>query len=155
MKLSQLKATLSELNELQFVLPNGELVPSHFHITEIGQINKKYMDCGGELREENTINFQLWENTDTHHRLEPQKLLKIIDQAESELILQDLDIEVEYQGETIGKYHLSMENGVFQLISTKTACLAEDQCIAPSEKTKVNFSDISVSNNCTPGSGCC
>ena len=82
MRLTHFKILLEQLNELDFILPNGHKVPSHFHITEIGQVNKKYMDCGGELREENTINFQLWENTDTHHRLKPQKLLNIIELAE-------------------------------------------------------------------------
>jgi len=155
MRLTHFKILLEQLNELDFILPNGHKVPSHFHITEIGQVNKKYMDCGGELREENTINFQLWENTDTHHRLKPQKLLNIIELAERKLDLKDAEIEVEYQDDTIGKYNLSIENGVFQLLKTKTACLAEDQCVVAPEKTKIKLSDISGSNNCTPGSGCC
>jgi len=155
MKLTHFKILLEQLPELDFILPNGHKVPLHFHITEISQITKKFIDCGGKVRLENTIGFQLWENTDMNHRLSPKKLLNIIDLAEKKLDLKDAEIEVEYQGDTIGKYNLSIENGVFQLLKTKTACLAEDQCVVPPEKTKIKLSDISVSNDCTPGSGCC
>ena len=155
MKLSHFKILLEQLSELDFILPNGHKVPSHFHITEISQVNKKFIDCGGKIRNEKAVGFQLWENADLNHRISPKKLLNIINQAQRKLDLQDAEIEVEYQGDTIGKYNLSIENGIFQLLKTQTACLAEDQCVTTPEKTKIKLSDISVSNNCTPGSGCC
>lgn len=64
MILSEVKTTLKTVNQLAFQLPNGTLVPNHFHVTEIGQITKKFIDCGGTLREENVINFQLWSAND-------------------------------------------------------------------------------------------
>jgi len=152
MKLSHFKILLEQLSELDFILPNGHKVPSHFHITEISQVNKKFIDCGGKIRNEKAVGFQLWENADLNHRISPKKLLNIINQAQRKLDLQDAEIEVEYQGDTIGKYNLSIENGIFQLLKTQTACLAEDQCVTTPEKTKIKLSDISVSNNCTPGS---
>lgn len=69
MKLSEFKAALSNLTELNFKLPDGSLVPKHFHITEIGQVSKKFIDCGGTVREENLISMQLWESIDFWHRL--------------------------------------------------------------------------------------
>ena len=46
MKLSEIKNTLGQLDKIAFMLPNGKLVPSHFHVTEIGKISKHFIDCG-------------------------------------------------------------------------------------------------------------
>ena len=40
MKLSEIKNQLKNLTQIGFQLPNGELVPSHFHVTEVGLITK-------------------------------------------------------------------------------------------------------------------
>ena len=58
MKLSEIKTHLKSLSKIGFQLPNGELVPSHFHVTEVGKITKDFIDCGGKVRSENVINFQ-------------------------------------------------------------------------------------------------
>ena len=39
---------------------------------------KKFIDCGGVIRDEKVINFQLWYSVDEDHRLEAEKLRKII-----------------------------------------------------------------------------
>ena len=52
MKLSEFKSTLSEVTQLKFMLPNGTLVPAHFHVTELALISKNFMDCGGVARVE-------------------------------------------------------------------------------------------------------
>ena len=52
MKLSEFKSHLNQMETVQFVLPNGSLIPPHFHITEVGQIEKRFIDCGGVLRKE-------------------------------------------------------------------------------------------------------
>lgn len=157
MKLSEIKRHLNNLSTMGFQLPNGELVASHFHVTEIGKVTKHFIDCGGKLREENIINFQLWEANDYNHRLHPEKLVNIIELSEKVLKLDDLEIEVEYQGETIGKYGLDFDGINFLLTTTQTDCLAKDACGIPVEKTKVALSQINkeVSNCCTPESGCC
>ena len=43
MKLNELKTTLSQHPEatLRFVLPNGESVPAHAHVTEVARIEKQ------------------------------------------------------------------------------------------------------------------
>lgn len=157
MKLSEIKNILPTLSEVNFILPNGRFVPKHFHVTEVGSIQKHFIDCGGTVRKENVINFQLWEANDFDHRLAPQKLHDIIELSEKTLGLDDHEIEVEYQGETIGKYGLSYENGSFLLTSTQTDCLAKDNCGIPEEKLKVSMADLGNNNDscCTPGSGCC
>ena len=55
MQLSHLKNITNSLTELNFQSENGELIPKHFHITEIGIISKKFIDCGGIVREEKVI----------------------------------------------------------------------------------------------------
>ena len=63
MKLSEIKSILGNLNTIAFQLPNGKLVPSHFHVTEVGKITKNFIDCGGTVRKEEVVNFQLWDST--------------------------------------------------------------------------------------------
>jgi hypothetical protein len=156
MKLSEVKASLSGLNEVTFQLPNGEFVPVHFHVTEVGAITRHFIDCGGTERLEKKINFQLWEANDYDHRLAPQKLAKIIDLSIDKLGLGDLEVEVEYQAETIGKYFLDFNGKNFVLQTTQTACLAQDQCGIPPQKQKVQLQSLGKeTNSCTPGGGCC
>lgn len=156
MKLSEIKTALSTLENVAFLLPNGNFVPEHFHVTEVGLITKHFIDCGGKVRKETVANFQLWDANDVDHRLKPKKLLSIIALSEKILGIEDYEIEVEYQAETIGKYDLGFNGKSFVLINKQTACLAEDQCGIPASKSKVKLSEItSQPNSCTPGGSCC
>jgi hypothetical protein len=157
MKLSQLKQHLDGVRELNFELPDGTLVPQHFHVTEVGQIYKKFIDCGGTVREDRTVSFQLWEAGDFDHRLAPKKLNDIIALSEKVLGIEDGEIEVEYQDNTIGKYALDFNGANFLLTSKHTACLASDNCGTPGALKKVKLSDLQAeaSSCCAPGGGCC
>lgn len=156
MKLSAVKKILSTLENVEFQLENGTIVPAHFHVTEVGIITKKFIDCGGVIRDEKTVNFQLWNADDFNHRLKPSRLLSIIKLSEEKLGIEDQEIEVEYQSDTIGKYDLDFNGKSFILKNKTTACLAEDACGIPSAKPKVNLVELKVNGNtCTPGGGCC
>ncbi|AUS05328.1 DUF6428 family protein [Pseudotamlana carrageenivorans] len=157
MTLSEVKNKLNTLDKIAFELPNGELVPSHFHVTEVGKITKHFIDCGGTVRQEEVANFQLWSTNDYDHRLHPEKLLHIIELSEKVLELDDLEIEVEYQGNTIGKYGLEFNGKHFLLVTKQTDCLAKDNCGIPQEKPKMKLSEIQTpsASSCTPNSGCC
>jgi len=155
MKLSAIKTQLEGLPQVNFLLPNGSQVPAHFHVTEVGQVSKKYIDCGGTLREESKVTFQLWEDGDVDHRLAASKLLNIIGLAERLLSIPDLEVEVEYQGDTIGRYGLDFNGTEFLLTATQTDCLAKDKCGIPMEKPKIRLSSIAQGPVCTPNSGCC
>lgn len=156
MKLSEIKTALSTLENVAFLLPNGNFVPEHFHVTEVGLITKHFIDCGGKVRKETVANFQLWDANDVDHRLKPKKLLSIIALSEKILGIEDYEIEVEYQAQTIGKYDLGFNGQSFVLINKQTACLAEDQCGIPASKPKLKLSEItSQPNSCTPGGSCC
>ncbi|MEH6682783.1 MAG: DUF6428 family protein [Sediminicola sp.] len=157
MKLSEIKSKLKQMDTMAFQLPDGSLVPGHFHVTEVGKVSKHFIDCGGTVRKEEVANFQLWDANDYDHRLHPEKLLDIIELSEKVLGLGDLEIEVEYQGETIGKYGLDHKGGSFLLTQKVTDCLAKDKCGVPEGKVKKELSSLQVEQigSCAPGSGCC
>ncbi|MES2779628.1 MAG: DUF6428 family protein [Bacteroidota bacterium] len=157
MKLSDIKKVLPSLSEVTFKLPNGATIPAHFHVTEVGIITKNFIDCGGTVRAEKVVNFQLWEANDFDHRLAPQKLLNIIQLSEKVLGIEDIEVEVEYQSDTIGKYGLYFNGTDFELTTKMTNCLASAKCGIPPEKQRVSLADLTVVNNttCAPGGNCC
>lgn len=157
MYLSEIKKILPTLENVAFQLENGQWVPEHFHVTEVGQITKTFIDCGGVVRHETAVNFQLWNADDFEHRLKPAKLLHIISLSEDKLGMKDAVIEVEYQSETIGKYDLEFNGTHFILKNKTTACLAQDACGIPAAKQPMKLTDLSSStaNSCDPNSGCC
>lgn len=157
MKLSEIKQILPALDNVEFQLENGTFVPEHFHVTEVGVVTKNFIDCGGVIRNERAVNFQLWDANDFEHRLKPNKLLHIIQLSEDKLNIEDLEIEVEYQNDTIGKYDLAFNGKSFILKNKITACLAQDACGIPAEKQKIKLTELNndATSCCTPNSGCC
>ncbi len=157
MKISALKHHLNSVTELNFKLPDGSSIPAHFHLTEIGLITKHFVDCGVSIHLDKWASLQIWVANDTDHRLQPEKFLKIIDNSEKIIGTQDLEVEVEYQSDTIGRYGLEFDGSNFILTIKQTDCLAQDKCGIPQEKPKVLMSELSNTNQscCTPGGGCC
>ena len=157
MKLKEIKIQLERVSVVNFKLPNGKFVEPHFHVTEVGEITKHFIDCGGVERFEKKVSFQLWSADDYDHRIHPEKLLQIINLSQEKLGIGNHEVEIEYQGaESIQKYGLDYDGKDFNLTSMETACLASDACGIP-EKVKVDLSNLaaSTSNCCSPGGGCC
>jgi hypothetical protein len=156
MKLSDFKSHLEGMQSLSFIQPNGSPVPAHFHITEAGVTAKHFIDCGGTERVEKYVSFQLWVADDVHHRLAPSKLMGIIEMANSIIGNDDPEVEVEYQGVTIGRFGIDADYGQFMLTPKLTNCLAMDRCGIPEAKPKMKLSEINTQSSCcTPGGGCC
>lgn len=155
MKLSEIKEILTTAESVNFQLEDGSNVPEHFHVTEVGIVTKDFIDCGGKVRHEKVANFQLWDADDYEHRLKAGKLLNIISLSEKVLGMEDLEIEVEYQSDTIGKYSLGFDGTNFLLRSKQTACLATDACGVEAAPKKGMVNLAGPANNCTPGGGCC
>lgn len=151
MKFSDVKQALSQLSAVNFRLAYGSYVPQHFHVTEVGLVTKHFIDCGGIERKETVVNFQLWEAGDYDHRLAPQKFLHILNLSKKVLdIAEDLEIEVEYQQATIGKFGLIFDCKDFVLTPKQTACLAQDACGIPPQKMPAQ-----PVSGCSPEGGCC
>lgn len=155
MKLSEIKSILATAEAVNFQVENGETVPEHFHVTEVGIITKDFIDCGGKVRHEKVANFQLWDADDYEHRLKAGKLLNIISLSEKVLGMEDLEIEVEYQSDTIGKYDLSFDGTNFLLLSKRTACLAKEACGVEEAPKNRMVNLAGAANSCTPADGCC
>ncbi len=123
--------------QLSILLPSStEYIPNHFHITEVGRVEKTFIDCGGTLRSKITCALQVWVAKDINHRLTSTKLLKILNLADS-LNINELDIEIEYGTEIKSQFMLKDVNVIprhhhkellFVLSGVKTDCLAPDKC---------------------------
>ena len=156
MTLSEFKKQLETVNQLQFVLQNGQKVPSHFHITEIGLTTKQFTDCGNTFRTSKKITFQLWSSVDVYHRLEAQKVLNIINSVSQKLEADDLEIEFEYQQDTIGKFGVDFIDNQFVLTNTFTDCLAKSSCGISIDKIKVTVDKLKEKVACCGSeSNCC
>ena len=153
MKISEMKQALVGLTAVNFKLPDGTSLPPHFHVTEVGLVTKHFIDCGGVERRETVANFQLWEAGDYDHRLAPQKFLHILHLSEKILGRGDLEIEVEYQQATIGKFGLAFNGQNFVLTPKQTACLAQDACGIP-DSQPFALPQLQMAA-CAPGGGCC
>ena len=131
---------------LHIVLPNGEFVPAHFHVTEVGRVDKQFIDCGGTLRRAASCSLQAWTAHDLEHRLSSDKLSKILKLAQGKLYgLEYMPIEVEYGEVVASTYFLSdvevtPAGLLFVLVGKQTDCLAPDKCGV---------------SKCCSGTGCC
>jgi hypothetical protein len=118
---------------IRFVLPSGEFIPDHFHVTEIGRVERNFIDCGGTRRQSVACMLQTWTANDIDHRLTAGKLAKIFSLAAPVLKAPDLPVEVEYGTDVVGQYNLdSVESKPgalhFVLTAKQTDCLARDKC---------------------------
>jgi hypothetical protein len=151
MKLSEFKSYLVQSPdlELRFVLPDGGRIESHAHITEVGRVEKRFIDCGGTVRKIAHCSLQAWVAEDVEHRLVPGRLASIIDMAAPILESEDMDVEIEYQDGLISQFPVEsakVSNGalLFHLITKNTDCLAKEQCGISTAK-----------DACCSESGCC
>ena len=150
MTLQEFKRSLENRSELSFIIENGIKIPAYFHITEMGMKTKLFMDCGGVMRKDSKITFQLWTSDDYDHRLSSYKLSGIIKKAES-LIKEELDnleIEMEYQDYTIGIYSVNLVDDKYILEPTLTDCLAKEACGIDQPKQEIETSECCASDVC-------
>jgi hypothetical protein len=145
-------------------LPSGVLVPAHFHITEVGHVTKRFIDCGGTRRTQETCLLQTWVHDDTEHRLLAGKLADIFDRAGDLLPSHQLPVEIEHEGESVSQFTVegaAVFNGslVLQLGAKHTDCLARGICLpgscAPSPQPELSVPVKSSPSCCSPASGCC
>ena len=118
---------------VRFILPDGGLSPAHAHVTEVGRVDKRFIDCGGTVRSTKACVLQVWVANDVDHRLETTKLASIMRIASPLLESDDLPVEVEYEEGVISQYPVGgMEvtpSGLLFYLGTKhTACLAPEKC---------------------------
>ncbi len=118
---------------LHLMLPSGAFVPSHFHITEAGRVQKNFIDCGGTHRESIACVLQVWTANDVGHRLPAGKLAKILKLATPVLGADDLPVEIEYGPDVASQYFVSAAEAtpkglLLELAAKQTDCLAREKC---------------------------
>src|SRR6478736_3282304 len=89
---------------LHLMLPDGDFVPAHFHVTEVGRVQKDFIDCGGTTRSAVSCVLQVWVAHDTSHRLNAGKLAGILKLAAPLLKSDAMPVEVEYEGTAVSQY---------------------------------------------------
>ena len=121
-------------------LPDGGIVPQHYHVTEVGHVAKNFVDCGGKFRASESCVLQTWisDHRDDGHRLTAGKLNTILGFADSFLPSDDLPVEVEHEQGMISQF--PVEDVTFvdsaltvRLAAKHTACLARERCGKDSE----------------------
>ncbi|MGC4004601.1 MAG: DUF6428 family protein [Pirellulales bacterium] len=146
MNIAELRALLDAhpTAGIRFQLPSGEMIPLHFHVTEVGRVDKRFIDCGGTRRAASSCLLQLWTADDTDHRLSAGKLARIMGLAEPILESPDLPVEAEYGPDVAAQYMVldaiaAFGTLTFTLQGKHTDCLARENCGV----------------DCAPQGGCC
>lgn len=136
MNISEFKTHLETHSdaELRFVLPDGDFIPAHAHITEVGRLDKAFIDCGGVIHRTSICSLQAWVADDVDHRFLPGGLAKVLAAAEPILKSDDLPVEVEYEDCAITQFPVedaAFADGVltFTLGTKHTDCLAKSVCL--------------------------
>jgi hypothetical protein len=134
-KLNELKSLLRAHPTAlpRFILPSGEQIPAHFHLTEVGYVAKKFVDCGGTFRDHQTCVLQTYVAGDSDHRLKAKRFADILDLGRPILPGDALEVEIEWDCCVVSQYPIASARAVddrleFQLVARHTDCLAKQKC---------------------------
>jgi len=164
MNLTDFKTVLSAHPDktMRFVLPNGKSIPPSYHITEVGHVQKNFIDCGGTTRNVSSCVLQAWvAANDEDHRLAAGKLGSILAMADKLLTHADLPVELEYEAPIISQFSIrdsevTAEGIVFHLENKHTDCLAKESCGLENGSCCSEEDDCCSSEETTQGkSSCC
>ena len=155
MTLNEFKSLLASEGGKHFrlQLPDGSPVPVSFHVTEVGRVQKTFIDCGGTLRESVACQLQVWVGEDVDHRIEAQKAAKILEKAKPFLPDESIPVEIEYEDKVLSQYRITgcrtgADSVVLMLAHKHTECLAPELCgLVTKPKAAVNL--------CCGPAGCC
>lgn len=145
---------------VSLLLPDGGFVPAHFHITEVGHVNKRFIDCGGTRRTLETCLLQTWVHDDVDHRLVAGKLAAIFEKAGDVLPHHDLPVEIEYEDYVVAQFPVESAEVIdgaltFRLGLKHTDCLARGICIPGECAPAAPQAAAPAPSCCAPGSKCC
>jgi hypothetical protein len=153
MKLSDLHRVLEKYPDTlpRFVLPDGDFIPLHAHVTEVGHVVKNFIDCGGVIGKSETVLLQTHVGQDTEHRLKSDRFAKILELGEGVLPHDQIEVEVEYDCCVVAQYSVSeikLGGRHLDVILGKrhTQCLAQE---------RRKDAGAAVDACCAPGAACC
>lgn len=158
MKTSELLTALHQYpdHHLQYVLPDGGMIPIHAHITEVGRVDKTFLDCGATVRRVSNLCLQAWVADDVDHRFTAGGLATVINRAAQIIGGDDLPVEIEYEDGLISQFPVETiaESGgalLFHLGTKHTDCLAKELCLPPAKEETAQ----EEGSSCCSGTGCC
>ena len=91
----------------RFVLPNGDYIPAHAHVTEVGHVARSFVDCGGLTGREEKVLLQTHVGNDIDHRLRSDRFAKILALGNRVIPNADLDVDVEYDCCVVAQYPIT------------------------------------------------
>jgi hypothetical protein len=91
----------------RFVLPDGDYIPAHAHVTEIGHVVRNFIDCGGLTGKEEKAVLQTHVGNDTDHRLRSDRFAKILRLGNRVIPSADLNVDVEYDCCVVAQYPIA------------------------------------------------
>jgi Family of unknown function (DUF6428) len=132
----------------RFVLPDGDYIPAHAHVTEVGHVVRHFIDCGGLTGKEEKALLQTHVGDDTDHRLRADRFAKILQLGNRVIPSADLDVDVEYDCCVVAQYPIAEaapDGNHLNLIlrRSRTQCRARER------------SDSETAACCTTSAACC
>jgi hypothetical protein len=91
----------------RFVLPDGDYIPAHAHVTEVGHVIRNFIDCGGLTGKEEKVVLQTHVGNDIDHRLRSDRFAKILQLGDRVIPSADLDVDVEYDCCVVAQYPIA------------------------------------------------
>lgn len=134
---------------LRFVLPDGDYIPAHAHVTEVGHVVRTFIDCGGLTGKEDKLVLQTHVGSDTDHRLRSDRLAKILDLGNRVIPSAERDVDVEYDCCVVAQYLIAEarpEGDHLNLILQR----GRTQCRARERRERGTTADC-----CATSAGCC
>jgi hypothetical protein len=133
----------------RFVLPDGDYIPGHAHVTEVGHIVRNFIDCGGMTGKEEKVLLQTHVGDDTDHRLRSDRFSRILQLGTRVLPHAELDVDVEYDCCVVAQYPIAeaRRKGEYldlMLQRSRTQCRAR-------ERRENKVADVC----CTTAKACC
>jgi hypothetical protein len=132
----------------RFILPNGDYIPAHAHVTEVGHLVRTFVDCGGLTGHEEKVVLQTHVGGDSEHRLRSDRFAKILQLGQRVFPNADLEVEIEYDCCIVSQYPIEeaqFEGEFLNLILTR----GRTQCRASQRR------ETTGDSCCTSSAACC
>jgi hypothetical protein len=91
----------------RFVLPDGGYIPGHAHVTEIVQLVRNFVVCGGLGGKEEKVVLQTHVGDVTDHRLLSDRFAKILRLGRRVIPSANLNVDVEYDCCVVAQYPIA------------------------------------------------